>query len=132
MDEVTFDFGGIVYLSDGTYEPDVDPEVDDAVRHSIPHADQVVDERAVISVSITYPLTRSTVMTVASKVGRFTRQGLVNAFVKAYEDIYDAEAAVTTDPDDKPYGIWGHDLDDLILEGLHRDEQGIWHPEVAS
>jgi hypothetical protein len=97
-----------------------------------PHADQVVDERAVITVSITYPLTRSTMMTVTSKVGHFTRQDLVNAFVKAYEDIYDAEAAVTTDRDDKPYGIWGHDLDDLILEGLHRDEQGIWHPEVAS
>jgi hypothetical protein len=35
MDEVTFDFGGIVYLSDGTYEPDDDPEADDAVQHSI-------------------------------------------------------------------------------------------------
>jgi hypothetical protein len=78
MDEVTVDFGGIVYLSDGTYEPDDEPEADDAVQHSMPHADQVVDERAVLSVSITYPLTRSTVMTVTSKVGHFTRQGLVN------------------------------------------------------
>jgi hypothetical protein len=42
-------------------------------------------------------------VTVTSGAGHFTRQGLVDAFVKSYEDIYATEAAAG---EQAPYGIW--------------------------
>ena len=82
-----------------------------------------------ISIIIDYPLTNEYIFDLRSKNG-FTRKQLLNEISKSYYRIYDEEeksATIKTIPINKrtkmynrnetngKYGIWGHDIADLVL-----------------
>jgi hypothetical protein len=85
-----------------------------------------------ITVIIDYPLTNAYKFTTTSPKG-FTRQALLLAISNQYHQVYDQEeqtATVKTIPENArglrqvrnstngKYGIWGHDLDDIVLADI--------------
>ena len=88
----------------------------------------VISQRAV-TIIIDYPLTNEYKFDLSSDTG-FTRVHLLNEINKAYRKIYaeeEASATIKTIPIEKrkklinrndtngKYGIWGHDIEDLML-----------------
>jgi hypothetical protein len=90
-------------------------------------------EHAVLMID--YPLSTPATMAIAAPIALgFTRAALVKAICDEYAHVYDAEegtAATKTIPledrgamrsrnrTDGAYGIWGHDLQDLVLTAAH-------------
>ncbi|HEU4730267.1 MAG TPA: hypothetical protein VFT22_20360 [Kofleriaceae bacterium] len=97
----------------------------------IPH------EHAVLVID--YPLSHPALMSISAPLPLgFTRSALVKAICEEYAHVYDAEegtAATKTIPieergamrsrnrTDGAYGIWGHDLQDLVLTAAHWTRQ---------
>ena len=93
---------------------------------------------------IDYPLSnpKSIVLTHEDGSG-WTKQEFADAVRVEYKTIYEEEAAAVGDPghlpgmlnrrsSNGPHGIWGHDIDDLVLEGIVRLEDGSWDLSVGS
>lgn len=88
---------------------------------------------------IDYPLSNPAQMAIEAPLPiGFTRAALIRAICEEYEHVYDAEegtAAVKTIPleergamrnrnrTDGAYGIWGHDLEDLVLTAARWSRQ---------
>jgi hypothetical protein len=94
--------------------------------------DEVVIKHFSIKVIIDYPLTNPYEFTLTSDQG-FTRAQLLSEISKHYYKIFEEEeasATIKTIPVDKrttianrnetngKYGIWGHDIADLVLSGI--------------
>jgi hypothetical protein len=97
---------------------------------------------------IDYPLSHPATIAITSSLPQgFTRAELVRAVCEEYGNVYEAEeATATTKPipreerttlknrnrTDGVYGIWGHDLDDLVLTALRwkRDVGGAVRIEL--
>ena len=94
--------------------------------------DEVVIKQASIKIIIDYPLTNQYEFTLTSDKG-FTRAQLLSEISRHYYKVFDEEeesATVKTIPADKrttianrnetdgKYGIWGHDIADLVLSGI--------------
>ncbi|MBA3396807.1 MAG: hypothetical protein H0T89_29520 [Deltaproteobacteria bacterium] len=83
---------------------------------------------------IDYPLTNPAQVAITAPLSQgFTRRELVTAICEEYENVYEAEEGTahtkTVPPDERGelparnrtdgvYGIWGHDLGDLVLSSL--------------
>ena len=98
---------------------------------ALDHPDEIVIpfEHAVLMID--YPLSMPTSMEIAAPIALgFTRAALIKTICDEYAHVYDAEegtAAIKTIPleergamrnrnrTDGAYGIWGHDLQDLVL-----------------
>ena len=94
--------------------------------------DEVVIPEAKVTVIIDYPLSNNYKFQLTSNKG-FTRAQLINEISKQYYRLYDEEektATVKTIPlkdrkiynrnqTDGKYGIWGHDIGDLVLDEIH-------------
>lgn len=63
-----------------------------------------------ITIHFDYPLSEETDITFWSKNG-FTRKKFYDCIVKGYKRIYAKE---------ETYGIWGHDIGDLIVEKVYK------------
>ena len=102
--------------------------------------DKIVISESRITIIIDYPLTNEYKFELKSKNG-FTRQQLLKEISKSYYQIYDEEektATIKTIPIDKrtkmynrnetngKYGIWGHDIADLVLADIlvYKTESG--------
>jgi len=92
-----------------------------------------------IEVVIDYPLQKPFRFAFERK-GGFTREQFVEAVCTTYRAIYDAERmkqptvpglvdAVENRP---PFGIFGHALEDLILEGISHQGAGAYQIDVGS
>jgi hypothetical protein len=97
---------------------------------------------------IDYPLTSPATMEIEAPLPiGFTKASLIKAICDEYQHVYDAEegtAATKTIPvedrgtlrnrnrTDGAYGIWGHDLEDLILVAVHwtREPSGMVRIEL--
>jgi hypothetical protein len=103
----------------------------------------MLDERDEIAIKFTYPLRKPVTMTFTSP-GGFTRDGFCRAVSAGYRTIYEGEEkSRTTLPEprgmllnrsetDGVYGIWGHDIGDLVIEQAYLNESGIWQLAVGS
>jgi len=94
--------------------------------------DEVIIPETKLTVIIDYPLSTIYKFGLSSKSG-FTRVQLINEISKHYYQLYDEEertATIKTVPlkDRKiynrnktngKYGIWGHDIGDLVLDEIH-------------
>jgi hypothetical protein len=94
-------------------------------------------EHAILQIE--YPLSTPTSMAITAPISLgFTRAALVKAICDEYAHVYDAEegtASTKTIPPeergamrsrnrtDGAYGIWGHDLQDLVLTAVHWTRQ---------
>jgi len=94
--------------------------------------DEVVIKQTSIKIIIDYPLTNQYEFTLKSDKG-FTRTQLLSEISQHYSKVFDEEeksATVKTIPVDQrttmynrnetdgKYGIWGHDIADLVLSGI--------------
>ncbi len=94
--------------------------------------DEVVIPETRLTIIIDYPLSINYKFAIASKNG-FTRTQLINEISKHYYQLYDEEektATIKTVPlkqrkvynrnqTNGKYGIWGHDIGDLVLDEIH-------------
>lgn len=86
-----------------------------------------VSRRKTLVVELDYPLgaTFSFPIRRAANTKCFTRRSLVSAVQKLYRKIY------WKGNQDK-YGVWGHALEDLHLEGISISPEGVVRVEVGS
>jgi len=92
-----------------------------------------------IEIVVDYPL-RKAFRFQHERKGGFTRAHLVEAICATYRNLYGAEEKNQTAvpglidaPENKPpFGIFGHDIEDLILEGIRHECGGKYHLEVGS
>jgi hypothetical protein len=92
-----------------------------------------------IEIVVTYPLEKPFRFQFERK-GGFTLTQLVEAVCTMYRSVYDAEENDATTapglidaPDNKPpFGIFGHGIEDLILEGIRHEGGGKYRIEVGS
>ena len=89
-----------------------------------------------------YPLSRRARFTFTSP-GGFTAWDFYRAVYEGYTRIYGAETSEAGDPghlpgtlnrapSEGPYGIWGHGMDDLYLEGYREVEPGRFRLGIGS
>jgi len=95
----------------------IDPKYSEESKIIQPN--EVIIKAHTIEIEYDYPLETTVRFKHTDKRG-WTRRRLFKAIQKDYLRIYREEDAAEYD-DDSPYGIWGHDLGDLHLEGLTYD-----------
>lgn len=125
--------------------PDGGVRITDVERslRSLPNPEEVVIPFDQAVLVIDYPLsTPATIAISAALTQGFTRAELVRAVCEEYANVYEAEEATATaktiprderttlknrNRTDGVYGIWGHDLDDLVMTALRwkRDVGGM-------
>jgi hypothetical protein len=89
---------------------------------------EMLDAEPTIKVLFNYPLNRPFTAEFTLDEG-WTRQDFYNAVQAKYVEIYKEERETTST--DGKFGIWGHDLGDLVLETAEKVE-GVWHLGVGS
>jgi hypothetical protein len=107
--------------------------------------DDIIDERESIPIAFDYPLNGEHVFTF-ERPGGWTRQAFYDAVRAKYREIYAEEERTRTLPaerlpgsmlvnrpkTDGKYGIWGHVIGDLVLEGAEMDTDGVWKLDIGS
>lgn len=102
--------------------------------------DTIVIKDTTIKIVFDYPLKQAFVFEfIAADSQGFTRKKLIDTIIKTYYEIYDEEKRTTNVKVDSmeermaksflinrnktngTYGIWGHDIDDLVIERLIYD-----------
>jgi tetratricopeptide (TPR) repeat protein len=115
---------GILHVFVSAYE-------DIEVRNHVINPDELLITDEEISIGFSYPLTVKAKFEYENKSG-FTRMDIFRCIYDGYKQIYDAEEKAAGDPgtyerlynrkkSNGPYGIWGHYLEDLIIEGVSYD-----------
>lgn len=111
------------------------PEINQLIN-----GDEILVKKTLINIIFDYPLNKPHTFEFKNEKG-FSRKDLVLLISKKYHEIYDEEevtSKVKTIPVDKrtgiinrnetdgKYGIWGHDLTDLVLSGIevHETDKG--------
>jgi hypothetical protein len=87
--------------------------------------DELITPLTALTLHIRYPLSKPTEVRIESPAG-FTRFQFVKAVFNAYTAIYEEEYR------SGKYGIWGHSLGDLSLEGAEIDSEGRVHLSIGS
>lgn len=101
--------------------------------HLLTGADKLIIHDTSIQLCIDYPLNHAHYFPLESATG-FTRRIIVEAIVKTYVHIYAEEketiremavipasqrrGLINRNTTDGKYGIWGHDIGDLVIEGI--------------
>lgn len=104
--------------------------------HLLTGADAIVIRDTEIQLKVDYPLNRAHYFPLKSIAG-FTRRAIVEAVVQTYVKIYSEEkdtirhmavipasqrrGLMNRNTTDGKYGIWGHDIGDLVIEGINYD-----------
>lgn len=105
------------------YDPN-DDDCEDEEKKEILKGSDIVLQQGTYTIKITYPLS----VEVTTKItGSFTRKQLAQEIAKIYDAIYVDESRSSSIPEQNipgmlnrvqtngKYGIWGHDISDLIL-----------------
>lgn len=117
--------------------------LDDANKYikRLINADEIVIPYSRVSVFIDYPLEKPAIITLMASNKGFSRKELVQKISKAYHEIYkeeelsakqktipikDRKTLANRNQTDGKYGIWGHDLADLVLSTIqvHKNASG--------
>ena len=99
------------------------------------HNEKVLQGSKDYKLEIDYPLSRPCILDSRTPSVGVSRINFVEAVVQAYRDIYDAEDETSKvkagnipgmfnrNTTDGKYGIWGHDIGDLMLHTAYVDEE---------
>lgn len=102
----------------------------------------LVTERTTIQINFDYPLSRPVCLEFSNPHG-FTCYDFFKAVYDGYSKIYREEDAQEGDPgmvdgmfnrnsSEGAYGIWGHYMEDLFLEGFREVEPGVYNLGIGS
>ena len=119
------------------YDWDSDVQVDSFPRHAelgLINADELMTPLKVLRIEFDYPLSNPVTFTFKKPNG-FTRLDLFRAVYDGYTAIYAAEEAdcgktenipglLNRQLSEGPFGIWGHDLEDLAIEEIKIKDNG--------
>ena len=106
--------------------------------------DEIVIPMNEIRVEYTYPLSKRTVMFFnADNETGFTRAELARKVCEGYQKIYQIEEEAVGNPgnlpgmlnratSEGPYGIWGHDIQDLVLHTVRQIDGNLFGLGVDS
>lgn len=102
--------------------------------------DELMEPSDTLRFTVDYPLTTPYRVELTHGDGTgWTQRQFVTAVRDTYLQIYDAEpdpgyvhGMLNRARSEGSYGIWGHYLDDLMLEGAIRQDDGTWKLEVGS
>lgn len=111
------------------YEPGVDKKEYDKEIKNTPPNEVILPANQEYELKIDYPLDIPFIIKLSSGTKGLTRADVVNFVVDCYKKIYKEEESTKTKPGKIPgmynrnttngkYGIWGHDLGDLMLVDL--------------
>lgn len=79
-----------------------------------------LEPNQIFEVKIDYPLSHPAKFKLRTGKDGMGIFGIATAICKKYQEIYDEEDERGEDEDgDTKYGIWGHDIEDLHLEGIN-------------
>jgi hypothetical protein len=104
---------------------------------------EIMERSVILKFVIDYPLTNPK-RVVMHRAGGWTVNQFIDTVIKSYKKVYhDENKAIGGDPGHipgmlnrvrsaGPYGIWGHDLGDLILTGAYKGLNGIWRLDINS
>lgn len=103
---------------------------------------ELIVKESTITITFNYPLTNSIKLTFTNP-GGFTRFDFFRCVYEGYLNIYKQEESVDCDPgmmpgmlnrakSDGPYGIWGHVIEDLFLEGVEDKGNGNYELIIGS
>jgi hypothetical protein len=99
--------------------------------------DEIVIKEKKVTISFDYPFDDSNFFSFENPKG-FSRIDLARIVCEQYKKMYQEERETTEIPEGKiqgmlnrnktngKYGIFGHDLEDLVLHSVIRDESGIY------
>jgi len=115
--------------------PDVKPE-------DIVGGNRLITSREKIQITFDYPLSHSVPIEFANP-GGFTCWDFFKAVYDGYSQIYAEEEQAVGNPghipgmlnrsvSQGPYGIWGHDMEDLFLEGFRETTPGCFDLGMGS
>jgi len=97
---------------------------DQEILDALIDPDEVITQSEKIKIRFDYPLSNPTTFSF-NKDGSFTRKDLFRAIYTGYEDIYASEenpgmieGTYNRATSEGPYGIWGHVIEDLFIEGV--------------
>jgi hypothetical protein len=95
-------------------------------------ANQTIAEINLIRIVFNYPLSNSVTKTFQSQTG-FSRRDILRCIYEGYSDIYAAEpdpgyakGTANRAQSRGPYGIWGHYINDLVVEWVQQPEAGYF------
>ncbi len=80
-----------------------------------------LDGKSAVDIQYDYPLSGKFVLSIDHPTGKteWTRRELFLAIKSGYERIYAEEEDADLTDEAGPYGIWGHDIGDLVVEMVH-------------
>jgi len=101
-------------------------------------ANEKVTEKSAISILFNYPLSNPVTKKFQSQ-GGFTRREILRCIYEGYSEIYAAELdpGLTEGTQNRaqskgPYGIWGHYINDLVVEWVRQPKPGYFVLFVGS
>ena len=115
---------------------DWDPvvRVDRFPRHAkmnIIDAEELITPLETVSIKFDYPLSQPAIL-VFNNTGGFTRLDLFRVIYLGYSAIYAEEEGAMERDEDMPHGIWGHAMDDLVIEEVKIHDDGFIELEIGS
>jgi hypothetical protein len=112
---------------------------------SLVNRNKVVIESSKVRVMFDYPLHNPCVVTFSVRTPTICKKQLIKLIARKYEKIYEEEEKTTIIPvstipnmynrntTNGTYGIWGHILQDLSLNGLeYNEENAYWELSINS
>jgi hypothetical protein len=116
----------IDYMEPGTMDGDIWAfPVVGAELNRILNPDEIVIRAHAITIVYDYPLSREVKIAHKQK-GGWTRADIARVIREDYERIYrDEDSAVEPAQHESagPYGIWGHEIGDLVIEAVKYDRE---------
>jgi len=116
---------------------------DEEVKEALIDGDEIITQSSVIQIKFEYPLHNSTTLTFTNEGKPFTRKCFWQAIFDGYTRIYreEDEAAGPTgtipgmynrETSVGPYGIWGHIIEDLFIEGVVEKKKNFFTLQMGS
>ena len=110
---------------------------DPVIRKAIVNGNKRVTRKHKIEILFDYPLDEPAVLSF-KKRGGFTVKDIFRAIYRGYKKIYrEEDRAYKLMEDDlemsgTPYGLWGHYLDQLVIEGVTQKKPGYFVMDIGS
>lgn len=94
--------------------------------------DDIISNHKSIKIRFAYPLSDIVELEFTNDIDYFTRKDFVRVVYEGYKHIYDTEKQARSSSLNGPFGIWGHRMEDLFLEGAEEVEPGVFKLGMGS